>query len=181
MAETAQRIHPLEERVFGGNGITLSPVENCERISLRAEDKAIAGLGKAIGISLPRKPGTTASKGNVSALWIGPDEWFVLAPDGTGLEEKLNKVKSGLYSVVSVNHRNTAIKVSGANAENTLNSGCPRDLSAAAFPVGACSRTLMGKAEIILWKTGENEFHVECWRSFSDYVWKFLVDAARTA
>ena len=72
-------------------------------------------------------------------------------------------------------------KLDRRNAVNALNSGCPRDLSDAAFPVGTCSRTLMGKAEIILWKTADDEFHVECWRSFSDYVWKHLVDAARTA
>ncbi len=180
MAE-AERTHPLEERVYGGNSVSLTPVEACERISLRAEDKAVSALGRTIGLTLPKKPGTTATKGETSALWIGPDEWFITAPDGTGLEEKLNKAKTGLFSVVSINHRNTAITVSGSNAVNTLNSGCPRDLSSTAFPVGSCSRTLMGKAEIILWRTGETEFRVECWRSFSDYVWKHLVDAARSA
>ncbi|MEM7069537.1 MAG: sarcosine oxidase subunit gamma [Pseudomonadota bacterium] len=181
MASVAERIHPLEERVYGGNGVTLTPTENCERISLRAEDKAVSALGKAAGVALPKKAGTTAVKGDLVAMWIGPDEWFITAPDGTGLEGKLNKVKTGLYSAVSVNHRNTAIDVSGTNAVAALNSGCPRDLSLKAFPVGTCSRTVMGKAEIILWRTGENAFRVECWRSFSDYVWKHLVDAARSA
>ncbi|MEM9279385.1 MAG: sarcosine oxidase subunit gamma [Pseudomonadota bacterium] len=181
MAEAAQRIHPLEDRVFGGNGVSLAPLETCERISLRAESKAVAGLGKAIGLTLPSKPRTSITKGETSALWIGPDEWFVTAPDGTDLESKLNKVKTGLYSVVSINHRNTAIMISGTKAVTTLNSGCPRDLSGEAFPVGACSRTILGKAEIILWRTAEDEFRIECWRSFSDYVWKYLIDAARSA
>jgi len=177
MAE-AQRIHPLEARVYGGNGVTLAPMEARDRISLRAEEKAIAGLGKAIGFTLPKKPGQTVTNGDTSALWIGPDEWFIISADGIGLEDKLNKVKTGLYSAVSINHRNTAITVSGPNAATALNAGCPRDLSLEAFPVGTCSRTIMGKAEIILWRTEENTFHVECWRSFSDYVWKHLVDAA---
>lgn len=181
MVEVAQRIEPLEGRVYGNNGVTLTPIEAGERISLRSEDKAVAGLGKAAGVTLPRKPGTSASKGDVSALWIGPDEWFLFAPYGKGLEAKLNKVKTGLYSVVSVDHRNTALTISGPNAVNALNSGCLRDLSLSAFSVGACSRTMIGKAEVILLRTAEDEFRVECWRSFSDYVWKFLMDSARSA
>lgn len=175
------RTEPLEDRVFGTNGVSLAPTPACERISLRADQKALASIGKAISIPLPKKPGETSSKNEVSALWIGPDEWFVTAPYGTGLEGKINKVKTGLFSVVSVDHRNTGLTVSGANASTVLNSGCPRDLSLAAFPVGTCSRTIFGKAEIILWRISENEFRIECWRSFSDYVWKYLMDAARSA
>ena len=181
MAKAAQRIHPLADRVFGGNGVVLQPVEARERVSLRAEDKAVAALGKAIGVALPRKPGASVSKGGVTVFWIGPDEWFVMAPEGTGLEAKLNKVRAGLYSVVSINHRNTGMVVEGPKVVNALNSGCPRDLSLEAFPIGTCSRTIYGKAEILLWRMEENKFHIECWRSFSDYVWKYLVDAARSA
>jgi len=93
----AERIHPLDNRVYGGNGVVLNPVENMERISLRAEDKAVAGLGKAIGLSLPKKPNTSITKGDVAALWIGPDEWLILGKEGSELEAKLNKVKTGLY------------------------------------------------------------------------------------
>ncbi|MEM7214451.1 MAG: sarcosine oxidase subunit gamma [Pseudomonadota bacterium] len=180
MVEAAQRIHPLAKRVFGGNGVFLNPLEECERISLRADQDAMAGLGEKIGLSLPEQPRTSATSGEVAALWIGPDEWFITAPAGTGLEEKLNTSDSGLYSVVSIDHRNTGILVSGSNAVTALNSGSPRDLSLDAFPVGCCSRTVLAKAEIILWRTGEEEFRIECWRSFSDYVWKYLVDAARS-
>ncbi|MDJ0614447.1 MAG: sarcosine oxidase subunit gamma [Rhizobiaceae bacterium] len=177
----ALRIQPLEDRVYGNNGVILQPLEACERISLRAEDKAIAGLGKAIGLALPKKPGTSSEKNGIIAMWIGPDEWFVTAPEGTGLEAKIDKVKTGLYSAVSINHRNTGLTISGKNAVNALNSGCPRDLSLTVFPVGACSRTMIAKAEVILYRTDEQEFRVECWRSFSDYVWKYLMDAARSA
>ncbi len=181
MVSIAKRNEPLEARVYGGNSVVLTPVEARERISLRAEDKAIAGLGKALGLSLPKKPGTSVTKNDISALWIGPDEWLILGGEGSDLEARLNKVKTGLYSAVAVNHRNTAITVSGANVVNALNGGCPRDLSLAAFPIGNCGRTIIGKAEVVLWRLSQDSFHVECWRSFSDYVWKYLVDSARSA
>ena len=178
---SAERIQTLEDRVYGNNGVVLQPLSACERISLRAEDKATAGLGKAIGTPLPKKPGTSSEKNGVIAMWIGPDEWFVTGPSGAELEAKINKVKTGLYSAVSIDHRNTGLTISGKNAVHALNSGCPRDLSLKAFPIGCCSRTMIAKAEVILFRTGEQEFRVECWRSFSDYVWKYLMDAARSA
>ena len=63
-------------------------------------------------------------------------------------------------------------------AEATLNAGCPQDLSLTAFPAGACSRTVLGKIEIVLLRVAEDAFRVECWRSFSDYAYAFLSDAA---
>lgn len=186
MDNLAKRIHPLDGRVYGGNGIMLQPFDPFERISLRAEDAAVGGINKVLDIKLPRTPRTSASReisklGNLSALWIGPDEWLVVAPYGTGLEEKINSVKKGLYSAVAIDHRNTSITVSGKNAAVAINAGCPQDLSDKVFPIGTCCRTIIGKAEVILWRVGEDRFHIECWRSFSDYVWKYLADAARCA
>lgn len=181
MADMAERIEPLAQRVFAANGVTLTPLEPCERISLRCTPDAMGALGRAVGIGLPKKPGSRKSKGNIEALWLGPDEWFLSAPAGTDLEGRFSGVKSKSFSAVAIDHRNTGLTVSGPNAVNALNSGCPRDLSLEAFPVGTGSRTLLGKAEILLLRNAEDTFRVECWRSFSDYVWKYLVTAARSA
>ncbi|TIN17456.1 MAG: sarcosine oxidase subunit gamma, partial [Mesorhizobium sp.] len=83
-----------------------------------------------------------------------------------------------LQSAVGISHRNVAISVIGPAAAATINSGCPQDLSLDVFPVGAASRTILGKAEIVLLRTATDAFRVECWRSFSDYVFTFLSEAA---
>jgi len=60
-----------------------------------------------------------------------------------------------------------------------LAAGCPLDLDASAFPVGMCTRTMLAKAEIVLWRTDPQVFRVEVWRSFVAYVSQFLGEAAR--
>ena len=179
MAE-ALRNEPLADRVYGDNSVLLTPLPACERLVVRADAKAVAGLGKAFGVALPKKPRTSTVSGDLSAWWIGPDEWFVTGPYGSDLEAKGNKAK-GLYSIVSVDHRNTGMTVAGPKAALALNSGCPRDLSLKAFPVGSCARTMISKAEVLLRRTDEETFRIECWRSFSDYVWKYMVSAIRSA
>ena len=129
-------------------------------------------------MTLPQKPKTSAAKGNRVALWLGPDEWLVLDAEGTDLLAACARAKQ-LHSAVGISHRNVAIAVTGPAAAACVNAGCPQDLSLAAFPVGACSRTVLGKAEIVLYRTAQDAFRVECWRSFSDYAFTLLSEAAR--
>jgi sarcosine oxidase subunit gamma len=42
-----------------------------------------------------------------------------------------------------------------------------------------CTRTVFGKAEIVLWRSGEQVFRLEVWRSFSRYVVHLLHEVAR--
>ncbi|MFZ1813499.1 MAG: sarcosine oxidase subunit gamma [Rhizobiaceae bacterium] len=176
----AARIHPLAGKLHAGNGVSIEPAGEKTRVSLRAREKSVAAASKAIGVKLPVRPKTSAVAKGVVAMWIGPDEWMLLA-DGDAMLARLKALGNATCSAVDVSHRNTAIVVSGSKAGLALASGCPQDLSLSAFPVGACSRTILGKSEIILYRAAEDSFHVECWRSFSDYVWKYLVDAARSA
>lgn len=170
----------LVGREFSGQGVRLAVMPPAHRISLRAPDGSVAGLSKALGLTLPRKPKSSASKGSRSALWLGPDEWLVI---DDGSKDPLDACAGieALHSAVGVSHRNVAISVTGPGAAATINAGCPQDLSLAAFPVGGCSRTILGKVEIVVLRTGEDAFRIECWRSFSDYVFTFLSEAARDA
>jgi sarcosine oxidase subunit gamma len=40
-----------------------------------------------------------------------------------------------------------------------------------------CNRTVLGKAEIVLWRTDPETFRIKAWRSFAAYIWRFLDDA----
>ncbi|MGB7335746.1 MAG: sarcosine oxidase subunit gamma [Salaquimonas sp.] len=178
---SAKRAEPLDGRIFATNGISLVPAKPATRLVLRVRSEGLAEAKKLLGFALPTKPKTSAAKGELQCLWIGPDEWLVIDEEASKLPAKFAKAGNRKLSAVEVSHRNTAILVSGPNAVVALNSGCPQDLTLSAFPVGAASRTILGKAEVILYRTGETEFRVEVWRSFSDYAWKYLVDAAKSA
>lgn len=180
MVEMARLTPALAGRNRSGNGVTIVPGEPASRMSLRAPVAAVAALSKALGLALPKRPKTSVTKAGRSALWLGPDEWLVIDEKDADLASLCAKVKTP-HSAVDISHRNLAILVSGTNAEAVLNAGCPQDLSLSVFPVGACSRTVLGKIEIVLWRTGDETFQVECWRSFSDYAFSLLEDAARTA
>lgn len=172
--------------------VTIEAAGPASRISLRAPAESLAALSRALGVKLPEQPmgsafgksgdfaGTkgTGKGGGRAALWLGPDEWLVIDTEGGDPMADCGKAKA-LHSAVDISHRQVAIDVSGAGAADVLSAGCPRDLSLAVFPVGAAARTVMGKIEIVLLRTAEDVFRVECWRSFSDYAFTFLAEAAR--
>jgi heterotetrameric sarcosine oxidase gamma subunit len=78
---------------------------------------------------------------------------------------------------VDVSHRAVSIEVAGPHVAWCLNAFCALDLDLAAFPIGMCTRTLLGKAEIVLWRLGAETFHIEVARSFALYVWGCLREA----
>lgn len=166
--------------------VTIERAAPAYRVSLRAPAESLASLSRALGVKPPEQPmgsayakdGDFTGKGGRAALWLGPDEWLVIDTAGNDPMVDCARAKA-LHSAVDISHRHVAINVSGAGAADVLNAGCPRDLSLAAFPVGAAARAVLGKIEIVLLRTGEDAFRVECWRSFSDYAFTLLAEAAR--
>ena len=139
-------------------------------------------VGSAFGVDLPSAPMRAAKAGDRAALRLGPDEWLLLAPPGE--VDTLGGALSGALvgkaaSLVDVSHRNAGVAVSGPRAAWLLGAGCPLDLDAAAFPVGMCTRTLVGKAEIVLWRRAPDTFRLELLRSYAPYVVGYLAEVAR--
>jgi len=177
---TAERKTVLSGFHGGSAKVRLTPALPATRVSLRAGGDALTGLSKTLGLKLPTKPKTSASAKGRTAFWLGPDEWFLIDEKGDAL--MADCAASGVvHSATDISHRNTAIVVSGPAAADTLNTACPLDLSLSAFPVGAVTRTVFGKIEIILYRAEEDTFRVECWRSFADYAFGMLADGAEDA
>jgi sarcosine oxidase subunit gamma len=143
---------------------------------------AIALLGAALDLPFPRLACRSATSGTLSALWLGPDEWLVIAApgDGAGILAKMTSAVAGeAASLVEISNRQIGLEVSGARAAEALNAFNPLDLAETAFPVGNCTRTIFGKAEIVLWRTGRETFRIEVWRSFAAYIRACLTEAGR--
>jgi len=162
------------------SSVAVAVLPPASRVSLRAPSASVPALSGALRVELPARPKSSASAAGRSALWLGPDEWLIIAGADDDLLADLAGVEA-LHSAVDVSHRNVAFAVSGAGAEATLGAGCPQDLAIGTFPVEACSRSVLGKVEVVLYRTAAEAFRVECWRSYADYVLAFLGEAARDA
>ncbi|MFP1632088.1 sarcosine oxidase subunit gamma [Zhengella sp. ZM62] len=184
MAETAivkaDRREPMAGAAMANAAVTVKAVAPMARLSLRAGADTLPALSKALGLDLPQRPKQTAGNGERTALWLGPDEWLLIDSSGADLMAAVSGA-DGVFSAVDVSHRNTGFAISGPGAADTLACACPQDLRLPAFLAGAASRTVFGKAEVVLWRQSETQWHLECWRSFAPYVFGLLKEGAEDA
>ncbi len=161
----------------------LRPLPPASRLAFHGDLRARKLAASEWRAPFSEEPLRALQHGSRTTLWQGPDEYLLLdtATDAAAdLAASLEAVLAGVpHALVDVSHRQIAVELSGAHAADLLSGACPLDLDLGAFPVGMCTRTVFAKADILLWRTARERFHVEVWRSFGDYVTGLLAEIAR--
>ncbi len=171
MASVAQRRLPA-----AAPGVHWRMTAPFARFSLRVDLSAAVPL-VAERLPLALAPCRSVQQGEWSALWLGPDEQLLIGPESKATEFALTvneTLRAVPHSLVDVSHRQSGLEINGRHAIDLINAGCPLDLELDRFPVGACTRTVMAKSEIVLWRRANEQFHLEVWRSFVSYLSEFL-------
>jgi sarcosine oxidase subunit gamma len=179
----AQRRAALDEPLRARQGVSIEVLPAQARYSLRLPIRAASATSEIAGFRLGMAINRYEAKGDRWTARLGPNEWLIGGPE-VETETIATEIEAALvgeiHALTEVSHRNVAFEVAGMEATAVVNAGCPLDLSIKAFPGGSATRSLLGKAEIVLMRPGAAPiFRVECWRSFADYVYGFLVEAAR--
>jgi sarcosine oxidase subunit gamma len=169
MADVAARRTPA---LLPTEWMTLSPP--AARFVLHGDARARAAATPAWGVAFAEDACRATLQGTRATLWLGPDEYLLLDYSGaseSAISGALERALGDLpHALVDVSHRQFALEVSGPHAVAILSGACPLDLDLGEFPVGMCTRTVLAKADIVLWRTRADAFHLEVWRSFSGYV-----------
>jgi sarcosine oxidase subunit gamma len=169
-------------------------VRLCERrlgkIELRGDpdDRAfMAAVGRTFDVLLPGEPNTTAARGDLTALWLGPDAWLLTCPPDEvaahigSLREAVSDVHA---AITDVSDGRVALRLGGPNARDVLAKGCPLDLHPRAFAAGRCAQSLLAKASVLIHLLDDDArrgptFDVYVARSFAHYLFAWLEDAGR--
>jgi sarcosine oxidase subunit gamma len=186
MADPLIRRSPLAHRSteLANVPIGAREVPFLTQLNLRLDPDSLAALevGKVLGGPLPTVPCTASRFGDVEVLWLGPDEWLVLAPAGqekalaTSLREAIGAADG---AVTDVSAQRTALELSGAHAHEVLARGCSIDLHPKVTSVGSCVQTLLAQTGVVIVVRDEtaSEFLVLVRSSFADYLASWLIDA----
>ena len=117
----------------GARGVRLGE-RQLGKIALRGDPGArsfMAAVGRALDLLLPSEPNSTSGKGDLSALWQGPDAWLVTCPpDAVSARiETLGKALGDVHAAVTdVSDGQVALRLAGPSARAVLAKGCPLDL-----------------------------------------------------
>ena len=131
--------------------------------------------------TLPRTPNTVHRAGDMTAIWLGPDEWLVVTPGpATDVEGSLRKAAEaalcGAYADVSAH--STVLRLSGGRAREVLRKVCSIDLHPRTFGSDRCAQTLLARVRVLLVADCRADtFLIFVRASFADYVTDWLLDA----
>lgn len=170
-------------RVEGPRGVRLAEEPFLTQVDLRLEPDGPAAerVERALDLALPQHPNTTSGDDQRAALWLGPDEWLVVAPDGNAhrvLVAGREALDDTPGSVVDLSSNRTTLRLSGPMAREVLEKVCSLDLHPRAFAPGQCAQTLVGRTQVVLWQVATEPAYrllVRC--SFAHYLADLLLDA----
>lgn len=180
LADYAERFAALS----AGGELSIGELPFVSQVNLRADPKdagVMQRLGTALGFGLPVTPNTVAARNDRRALWLGPDEWLIVGPDGQrdALEQALRGGLSGAFgSIADVSANRTLLEVRGPKARELLAHGVPIDLDSRSLGPGRCAQTLLAKAQVIIERVSEGAFYLYLRSSFASYAAEWILDAA---
>ncbi|GAA3403118.1 sarcosine oxidase subunit gamma [Pseudarthrobacter polychromogenes] len=167
--------------------VELSEVAFLTMVGLRVNRDSDAGQRiAAVTGGLPAACGGVAGSGETSVLWLGPEEFLVVAPReaheslGGGLLQALREaLGDGAGQMVDLSANRTTFELTGPRARAVLEKGCSLDLHPRVLKAGTALSTEVGNIPVVLWKTGEETFRLFPRASFADFLGRWLLDAMR--
>ena len=119
------------------------------QVDLRADP----ALAARLPFPLPQRPNTWTVGGGREVLWLGPDEWLVVAAPGSAaaVAAEVGHALAGLHhAVVDVSANRTVVELTGDRRLEQLTEGCGLDLHPRAWRSGSCAQTLLAHVPVLL-------------------------------
>ena len=142
-------------------GVTLAPATIAAAWNVQGNPVRpmfAAAMRRLFDIALPALPNTTVKTDPLTALWLGPASWLLLAGGPSPLvdfiakRDALNAQGGALFDVTS---SRVAWTLSGDRAADVLASGCPLDFHPREFRAGGCAQSVFGHINVLIEKRDE--------------------------
>lgn len=181
-------MHQVSAQLPAGNDHYTLQVITFGHLIIRIDSQNNANMQKALKeVCKLELPSVLQSNENDSYIisWISPDEVLLLVPEKTEfeVESKLRECMSKKaetaehFAIVNITGGQTLLELSGERAESILKKSTSYNIHLNIFPVGKVVTTIFAKSQTVLRRTSDDSFQLIVRRSFSDYLWKWIVDA----
>lgn len=111
---------------------------------------------------------------------ISPDEWLITVPesDTFEVESALRRSINSPVAIVNVSGGQTILHLQSGAAEMVLRKSTPYDVHVSNFPPGKVVTTAFAQTQVLMRRLDADAFELVIRRSFADYLWAWLRDAA---
>jgi sarcosine oxidase, subunit gamma len=133
------------------------------------------------GVTPPPAPNSTARSNALTAFWLGPEAWLLVARTSSAMadfassRDAINAVGGALFDVSA---SRVAYRIGGEFAAQVLAKNCPLDFDPRAFAIGACAQSLVGPTGALFYHVDARSWIVMVTRSFARDAWQALCASA---
>lgn len=149
---------------------------------LAGDRKFMAAAKAALGVELPKEPRTSATWGDIKALWLSPDQWLITCPRGKAQEltdALVRELGEAHCLAVNVSDMRAIIRLEGELAREVVMKGSTLDLTDGDYTPGTVRRMRFAEIAALLHILDDKAIDIYVFRSYAHYAWDFLVKAAR--
>ena len=163
----SELIHDVETRSAISERTDVAVTHVAARRGTRA---SLDDLARAtFGTSFPSNP-RVVDTGGVMIVWAGPDQWLIIQPLESGVDQcaQLSKTFNGLASVVDVTDSRSIFRLSASRPSNALSRSMGIDFHDAAFRPGDVAITHVSHLGTIVWRLPDGSgYDFACARTYS--------------
>jgi sarcosine oxidase subunit gamma len=140
-------------------------------------------VGKMLGVILPAEVGTIVSKGYLSIITTGPNEWLIISNSKENNDYQLENIlyetisKNNLGAVTNITDQFTIFSLVGSDSLEILSKSSPFNFDT--LPNNFSAQTLLNNIDITIIKKDNENIDLLVRRSFSSHLWLWLNDSAR--
>ncbi|MCQ4208063.1 sarcosine oxidase subunit gamma [Streptomyces longispororuber] len=182
-------LRPVRTSPLAGWDPALPPGLSAREVPFRTQLTLRAAPGGAVaravaeylGHPLPG-PCTAHLDTEVEVLWLGPDEWLLVAAPDRAAELTAGlraAIGDAFGSVTDTSAQRTVLALAGDLLPDVLAHGCALDLGPAGAPAGTCHTTLLAQAGVtlVVREAGPRQAWLFVRSSFAGYLAAWLADA----
>jgi sarcosine oxidase subunit gamma len=159
---------------------TLTHAGQFAQIDLRARGDARSRVASALGVQHLPAPNRSARARHGDCLWLGPEEWLLVAPaDQRLMLESTMAAAIGPDdgAAIDVSAGRCVLELAGLDAREVLASCCALDLHQRTFAPDHCAQTLVARAPVLIHQIdAAPTYRIFVPPSLADYVGAWLVD-----
>lgn len=166
-------------------GVLLSEIAFLGYLNLRGnpDDTVFCTVcERVLSCALPTQPNTVSTADSVSVYWLGPDEWLIItsAEQCASLERSLRQAFGQITAAVTdISSGQTLIRIAGEQAVWVLRKACTLDLHSGVLSSETCQQTVLANVDVIVRLRSDHAYELIVRRSFAEYLWRWLQDAAQ--
>jgi len=142
-----------------------------------------SNVGKILGVMIPVDVGSIVSKGHLSIITTGPNEWIIISNNKENNDYELENIlfeaisKNNLGAVTNITDQFTIFSLVGSNALQVLSKSSPFNFDT--LPNNFSAQTILNNIDITIIKKDNKNIDLLVRRSFSNHLWSWLNDSAR--